>query len=114
MKLPSFSTVRQKMLIGTAALAFIPILLATFFLGRAATNAGRATIESQARDQLTATREVKQEQVLDYFKTARTQIEVLASAPDVLRAMRGFTEVFPKFKEQAKFDRAAIDCSLRR
>ncbi len=109
MKLPSLNTVRQKMFVGTAVLALIPILLATFFLGRAATNAGRATIEAQTRDQLTATREVKKEQILDYFNTAKTQIEVLAAAPDVLRAMRELSEAFPKFQEQAKVERAAIE-----
>ena len=105
----SLKSVRQKMLLGTAALALIPIILATVFLGRAATNAGRATIEQQTRDNLTATREVKKEQILDYFKVAKTQIEVLATAPDVVRAMRELSLAYPKVKDQVKFNRGLLE-----
>ena len=97
------------MLLGTAALALIPILLATVLLGRAATNAGRATIEQQARDQLTATREVKKEQIIDYFNNAKAQIGVLAKSPDVINTTRDFSVMFPKFKDQAKFDKASLE-----
>jgi methyl-accepting chemotaxis protein len=109
MNLFSATTVRQKLLLGTAALALIPIVLATVLLGRAATDAGRTTIQQQARDQLTATREVKKEQILDYFANAKAQIGVLAKAPDVVNAMREFTAAYPKFDEQAKFDKSTLE-----
>lgn len=100
MNLFKLSTVRNKMLLGTAAIALISAILAAVLIGLASINAARLTIEEQVRNELVSVREVKTTQVTSYFEGAKAEIQVLAQSPDVVNAMRTLPSAFFKFREQ--------------
>src|ERR1700754_4785482 len=87
-------SIRQKLLFGTLFLAIIPVALTSLIVGRESLNSGRAALEPQARESLVAQRAAKAGQITDYFDALSNQVQVLASAPDVVNAMREMPQAF--------------------
>jgi methyl-accepting chemotaxis protein len=87
-------SIRQKLLLGTLFLAIVPVALTSLVVGRESLSSGRAALESQAREALIAQRASKAGQITDYFDSLSNQVQVLASAPDVIAAMRDMPNAF--------------------
>jgi methyl-accepting chemotaxis protein len=81
-------SIRQKLLLGTLFLAVIPVLATSVIVGRESLISGRAALEAQARESLIAQRASKAAQITDYFNSLANEVKVLASAPEVVTAMR--------------------------
>jgi methyl-accepting chemotaxis protein len=87
-------SIRQKLLLGTLFLAIIPVALTSLVVGRESLSSGRAALESQARESLIAQRASKAGQITDYFDSLSNQVQVLASSPDIVAAMRDMPNAF--------------------
>ncbi len=87
-------SIRQKLLLGTLFLAIIPVALTSLIVGRESLSSGKAALESQARESLIGQRASKAGQITDYFDALSNQVQVLASAPDVIAAMRDLPNAF--------------------
>ena len=81
-------SIRQKLLFGTLFLAVIPVAVTSVMLGHESLSSGRAALEAQARESLIAQRAAKAAQITDYFDSLSNQVQVLASSPEVVNAMR--------------------------
>jgi methyl-accepting chemotaxis protein len=81
-------SIRQKLLIGTLFLAIIPVAVTSVIVGRESLKSGRAALEAQSREALVAQRAAKAGQITDYFDSLSNQVQVLASSPEVVSAMR--------------------------
>jgi methyl-accepting chemotaxis protein len=88
------SSIRKKLLLGTLFLAIIPVALTSLVVGYESLSSGRLALESQARESLIAQRASKAGQITDYFDSLSNQVQVLASAPDVIDAMRDMPNAF--------------------
>src|SRR5687767_6717716 len=88
------SSIRKKLLLGTLFLAIIPVALTSLVVGYESLSSGRLALESQAREALIAQRASKAGQITDYFDSLSNQVQVLASAPDVIDAMREMPNAF--------------------
>jgi methyl-accepting chemotaxis protein len=88
------SSIRKKLLLGTLFLAIIPVALTSLVVGYESLSSGRAALESQAREALIAQRASKAGQITDYFDSLSNQVQVLASAPDIIAAMRDMPNAF--------------------
>jgi methyl-accepting chemotaxis protein len=87
-------SIRQKLLLGTLFLAIIPVAVTSLIVGRESLSSGRAALEAQAREALIAQRASKAAQITDYFHSLSTQVQVLASSPDVIGAMRDLPNAY--------------------
>ena len=87
-------SIRQKLLFGTLFLAIIPVAVTSVMLGHESLSSGRAALESQARESLIAQRAAKSAQITDYFDSLSNQVQVLASSPEVVNAMRELPAAF--------------------
>src|SRR5262245_37456577 len=87
-------SIRQKLLFGTLFLAIIPVAVTSVMLGHESLSSGRARLESQTRESLIAQRTAKAAQITDYFDSLSNQVQVLASSPEVVTAMRDLPAAF--------------------
>ena len=63
-----------KLILGALLLSIVPVGVSSFFIGFNANNIGREGLETQAKNQLVAIREIKKSQIEGYFQTIRNQI----------------------------------------
>ncbi|HEX6636799.1 MAG TPA: HAMP domain-containing methyl-accepting chemotaxis protein [Steroidobacteraceae bacterium] len=87
-------SIRQKLRLGTLFLAIIPVVVTSLIVGHESLQSSRAAIEAQARESLIAQRASKAGQITDYFESLSNQVKVLASAPEVVNAMRELPTAF--------------------
>jgi methyl-accepting chemotaxis protein len=87
-------SIRQKLRLGTLFLAIIPVVVTSLIVGKESLDSSRAAIESEARESLIAQRSSKAGQITDYFESLSNQVKVLASAPEVVNAMREMPAAF--------------------
>ena len=87
-------SIRQKLLLGTLFLAVIPVIVTSLIVGKESLESSRAALEAQARDSLVAQRASKAAQITDYFDSLANQLRVLASSPELVRAMREMPAAF--------------------
>jgi len=106
---------RQKMFIGSAFLAVIPVLITALFTSQIASTLGQQALTESAKSHITSIRDAKKAQIEDYFNWLFNQIQVYAKARTTIDAMRGLKEAFPKFKDEAslytEFDLTEDDAS---
>ncbi len=92
---------RQKMFIGSAFLAVIPVLITALVTSQIASTLGEDALTQSAQSHITSLRDAKKAQVEDYFNWVFNQIKVYADAKTTVEAMRGLKEAYPRFKEEA-------------
>ncbi len=92
---------RQKMFIGSAFLAVIPVLITAIFTSQIASTLGQEALTNSAQSHITSIRDAKKAQIEDYFNWVFNQIQVYADARTTIKAMRGLKETYPKFKDDA-------------
>ncbi|MCK5523583.1 MAG: methyl-accepting chemotaxis protein [Thiomargarita sp.] len=92
---------RQKMFIGSAFLAVIPVLITALFTSQIASTLGQQALTESAKSHITSIRDAKKAQVEDHFNWIFNQIQVYARAKTTIDAMHGLNAAYPKFKEAA-------------
>ena len=87
--------IRQKLLLGAAALTLIPVALTAALLWRTATTQADAALNDRVREQLRSLRDTKASQVKDDVEGRLSDLRVLAGQRSTLEAMRGFKAAAP-------------------
>ncbi|MCB0351987.1 MAG: methyl-accepting chemotaxis protein [Bdellovibrionales bacterium] len=57
-------------------------------------------LETGYEEDLVAFREMKGEEIEDYFKTIRSEVETFSSSPSTVDALKGFARTFPLYADQ--------------
>ena len=92
---------RQKMFIGSAFLAVIPVLITALFTSQIASTLGQQALTESAKSHITSVRDAKKAQVEDYFNWVINQIQIYTAARTTIEAVRGLRSAYPKFLEEA-------------
>jgi PAS domain S-box-containing protein len=71
----------------------------------------KQALRRQAFNQLTAVREMKAQQVEDYFKTISNQIVTFSESRTIVQAMRAFSDAFTRLKIEAMADHGAEEAA---
>jgi len=96
--------IKNKLLIGAALLAVIPVIATAVTLGWLSYDAGKASIEFESQQKLIALRENKASQIEDYFEFIRKQIVTLAEDRMTIDAMKSYSDTFSRFKNEGGVD----------
>ena len=86
--------IRQKMLLGTAALTLIPVALTSLLLWQGASTLSAETVGAQVRTQLVSLRDTKRQQVRDELNERVTSLQVLAGQRSTIEAYKQFKSSF--------------------
>ncbi len=86
--------IRQKMLLGAAALTLIPVALTSLLLWQGASNLSAATVGGQVRTQLVSLRETKRVQVREELDERIKSVQVLAAQRSTIDAYKQFKASF--------------------
>ena len=89
-----------KLILGALLLSIVPVGVSSFFIGFNANNIGREGLETQAKNQLVAIREIKKSQIEGYFHTIRNQILTFSNDRMVIEAMRDNKQAFRSFRSE--------------
>lgn len=82
--------IKTKMLLGGSLLAVIPVLLGSFFIGTAAINQGRTSLEHDARQSLVAIRDITATEISNYINGIEKQAVSLSDNLMTIEAMSSF------------------------
>ncbi|OUD15279.1 methyl-accepting chemotaxis protein [Thioflexithrix psekupsensis] len=88
---------RQKMFLGSAFLAVIPVVITAYFTGGIAATLGQQALTESAQSHISAIRDTKKAQVEDYFSQAINQIQMYAGSETVIDAMSLFAKAYPRY-----------------
>ncbi len=95
--------IRQKMLLGTAALTLIPVALTSLLLWQGASTLSAETVGSQVRTQLVSLRDTKRQQIRDELDERVKSLQVLAGQRSTIDAYKQFkTSFYTANKELSK------------
>ncbi|MEZ5671450.1 MAG: hypothetical protein R3E08_03330 [Thiotrichaceae bacterium] len=93
--------IRQKMFLGSAFLAVLPVLITAYFTSKIAGTLGQQALTESARSHISSIRDTKKAQVEGYFRLVSNQIQVYADDNTLVSAMRDFKDAFPRFTQEA-------------
>ncbi|EDN69061.1 secreted protein [Beggiatoa sp. PS] len=91
---------RQKMFLGSAFLAVIPVLITALITSQIASDLGQQALSESAQSHITSIRDAKKTQIEDYFNWVFNQIKVYADAKTTIDAMRGLKRLTLNFKKK--------------
>ena len=95
--------IRQKMLLGTAALTLIPVALTSLLLWQGASTLSAETVGTQVRTQLVSLRDTKRQQIRDELDERVKSLQVLAGQRSTIDAYKQFkTSFYTANKELSK------------
>ena len=86
--------IKQKLIIGGILLTAIPTILTSIAVDTSAGKTGHAAIQQQAGENLIAIRELKKNQIEEYFSTIRSQVKTFSNDRMVIDAMREFKQSY--------------------
>ena len=86
--------IRQKMLLGAAALTLIPVALTSLLLWQGASTLSAETVGGQVRTQLVSLRDTKRQQVRDELDERIKTLQVLAGQRSTIEAYKQFKSSF--------------------
>ena len=86
--------IRQKMLLGAAALTLIPVALTSLLLWQGASALSAETVGGQVRTQLVSLRDTKRQQITDELNERVTSLQVLAAQRSTIDAYKQFKGSF--------------------
>jgi len=92
---------RQKMFVGSAFLAVIPVVITAAFTTRIASTIGQQALTEAAQSHIISIRDTRKSQIEDYFKLITNQLQVYANARTTIDAMLALRGSYPKFIEEA-------------
>lgn len=79
---------RHKILLGASLLAVLPVLVTGGLVSFLSTELAQRSLVEQSREQLTTIRELKGQQIGDYFRRVRGQLQTESARPDAAAALR--------------------------
>ncbi len=86
--------IKVKLIVVCLLLAVIPLVIAAIILGKASNESASAAIESAVKKQLISIRDIKKNQIEDYFRTINNQVLTFSNDRMVIEAMRQFKSAF--------------------
>ena len=86
--------VKQQLIIAFIAISAISILISSILIGNNAINESEVAIKHQVEQKLIAARDLKKNQIEDYFTLIDNQIKVVSSSPWIIDAADYFTQAF--------------------
>lgn len=105
-------TLRQKMLLGSALLAVVPVLVTGGLVAGIANYIGQASVEEQAKEQLVSIRDAKKQQIESYFRILTQQVQSYSNDLMVIGAIKEFRLAFTDYLEQASAEHRSMDAAL--
>jgi methyl-accepting chemotaxis protein len=87
-------SIKGKLILGAICLAIIPIIAASAIIVWQVSSASRAALEDQAKAQLISIREMRAEEIIQYFETIRAQVTTFAHNEMVVAAMSDFANAY--------------------
>ena len=93
---------QTKLILGAVLLAVTPVAVSSLFIGFNVNDIGRDELESQAKKQFIAIREMKKSQIEGYFQTIRSQVLTFSNDRMVIEAMRDFKQGFRSFLHEVE------------
>lgn len=91
---------KRKMIIGAAALAAIPVMIASLTLGNKASKDSALALEKAAEERLVAIRDSSKARIEDYFETIDKQIITLSTNRMVIDAMKTLKQGFNSYRTE--------------
>lgn len=107
-------TLRQKMLLGSALLAVVPVLVTGALVAGIANYIGQESVEAQVKEQLASIRDAKKEQIETYFRILSQQVQTYANDLMVINAIKDFRLAYTDYLEQTSAEYKSIDEALTR
>lgn len=86
--------IKFKIILACALLSVISIILSSVIIGYEALAMSNKALEARVEQQLISIRDLKKEEVQDYFKQIQEQLVTLAASPTVKQASIDFSRVF--------------------
>ncbi len=105
-------TLRQKMLLGSALLAVVPVLVTGVLVAGIANYIGQESVETQVKEQLVSIRDAKKEQIESYFRILGRQAQSYANDLMVIGAIKDFRLAFTDYLEQSSAEYKSIEAAL--
>ncbi len=105
-------TLRQKMLLGSALLAVVPVLVTGGLVAGIANYIGQASVEEQAKEQLVSIRDAKKQQIESYFRILTQQVQSYSNDLMVIGAIKEFRLAFTDYLEQTSAEHRSMDAAL--
>lgn len=93
-----------KLLWGAAALAVIPTLLTSFMVGGGAVQLSKEALTQSVQSQLTSMREVRKQQVTEYFGGLVSSVQAFSGSTTVVDAYKGLRQAYANNAELPKAD----------
>lgn len=105
-----FGSIRGRLILGTTALALIPLILLAGVLGYYASRQSAAALDQRAYDQMASIRAGKQEEIKAYFDNVADLMRTVANTAEVRQALRDSTATQPQMAAGVDMDvaRAAL------
>jgi methyl-accepting chemotaxis protein len=99
-------SIRGRLLVGTTALALIPLLLLAGALGYYASRQSAAALAQRANDQMASIRAGKQEEIRAYFGNVADLMRTVANTAEVRQALREGIATQPEMAATTDLERA--------
>lgn len=99
-----FGSIRGRLIVGTAALALIPLILLAGVLGYYASRQSAAALDQRAYDQMASIRAGKQEEINAYFGNVADLMRTVANTAEVRQALREGTTTQPQMAAGVDLD----------
>lgn len=97
---------RQKLLVLTTTIAVIPTLVASLLVGFQSYSSSRDTAELQAQAQLISIRDIKKQQIEQYFAFIQSQIQTFSNSRMVIDAVQRFRADMANYRQQTGLRRS--------
>ncbi len=92
---------KQKLPLVCVAMALVPTIIVSALIGIQSYDSGRNAIEDQAKAQLISIRDIKKQQIEDYFETIKNQVLTFSNDRMMIDAMRAFKPAFANYRSEA-------------
>ncbi|TQV89072.1 methyl-accepting chemotaxis protein [Aliikangiella coralliicola] len=92
---------KQKLVLGALSITIIPVVLVSVSLDTISFNAGRSSLEEQAKNQLVSVRDARKDQLETYLNSLQNQVKTFSNDLMIIEATKEFSSSFGKFREQA-------------
>jgi methyl-accepting chemotaxis protein len=105
-----FGSIRGRLIVGTAALALIPLILLAGVLGYYASRQSATALQQRAYDQMASIRAGKQEEIKAYFSNVSNLMRTVANTTEVRQALQDGAATQPQMAGGIDMDvaRAAL------
>jgi methyl-accepting chemotaxis protein len=105
---------RQKMILGALAITIIPVMIITVSLDTLSFNAGRVSLEQQAKNRLISVRDSRKSQIESYLSTITRQVQTFSNDRMIIDATQEFKLAFPRYSQQTESGELSSSDRLQR